>query len=256
MATFLMIHGAWHSGWCFDSVRPLLEAAGHKVIAPTLPGAGGSDEELAAVTLAKWSVYTADLACAQAEPVILCGHSRGGLIISEAAERAPEAISALIYISGFLVPAGKSMNQMIASAGRPPEFERGLSLTANGRAVSLSKEAASAAFYNACSEQDREKALMRLVPEPLAPLATPLDISEANFGSVPRHYIECALDRAVPLSLQRSMQAALPCVSTTTLESDHSPFLCCPQDLVTALDHIAQSICSTGSDPPRGSTRG
>ncbi|MBK5263911.1 MAG: alpha/beta fold hydrolase [Alphaproteobacteria bacterium] len=256
MATFLMIHGAWHSGWCFDSVRALLEVDGHKVIAPTLPGIGENAKELAAVTLAKWAAYVADLACAQGKPVILCGHSRGGLVISEAAERAPEAISALVYISAFLVPAGKSMNALVASAGPPSEFEHGLSLTTNGRAFLLSKAAASAVFYNACSEADRKKALMRLVPEPLAPLATPLDITEARFGSVPRHYIECTLDRAIPLPLQRSMQAALPCVSITTLESDHSPFLCRPHDLATALDHIAQGICKIGSDLPVGNISG
>ena len=49
MATFILIHGAWHGGWSFDLVQPILEAQGHKVIAPDLPGMGGTDEELAAL---------------------------------------------------------------------------------------------------------------------------------------------------------------------------------------------------------------
>ena len=52
MASFVLIHGSWHGGWCFDEVKALLEAQGHEVIAPDLPGMGGSEAELAAVTLA------------------------------------------------------------------------------------------------------------------------------------------------------------------------------------------------------------
>ena len=51
MATFVLIHGSWHGGWCFDEVRALLETQGHAVIAPDLPGMGGNEAELAAVTL-------------------------------------------------------------------------------------------------------------------------------------------------------------------------------------------------------------
>ena len=82
----------------------------------------------------------------------------------------------------------------------------------------------------------------RIVPEPIAPLITPLALSEARFGSVPRHYIECTDDQAIPLRQQRAMQAVLPCASVTTLDSDHSPFLTCPDALVDALDRIVADI--------------
>lgn len=242
MATFLMIHGAWHGGWCFDPVRLLLEKSGHIVIAPTLPGIGGSARELAAVTLAGWGTYVAELAGEQDEPVILCGHSRGGIVISDAAERAPEAVRALVYISAFLVPDGKSMNAIVDSAPRLAEFETGLSLAAGGAALALSGDAAESAFYNACPQDQRAIARARLTPEPMAPLGTPLALTQARYGSVSRHYIECTQDRAIPLWQQRAMQEALPCASVITLESDHSPFMGCPEALADALERIAEAI--------------
>ena len=90
-----MIHGAWHGGWCFDPLRQRLEDEGHGVFTPDLPGMGGDDAALGRVTLEDWGQFAADM-CAAQRPgsVILCGHSRGGLVISEAAEAAPEAIDA------------------------------------------------------------------------------------------------------------------------------------------------------------------
>lgn len=79
----------------------------------------------------------------------------------------------------------------------------------------------------------------RLAPEPAKPLGTPLALSDERIGRVPRHYIECSDDRALLPIRQRAMRAAPPCASVTTLDSDHSPFLCCPADLVDALDLIA-----------------
>lgn len=241
MATFLMIHGAWHGGWSFEPLRAALEASGHRMIAPDLPGIGGDEDALQAVTLNGWAAFVADLAEAQAEPVILCGHSRGGIVISQAAERAPGAIAALVYISAFLVPDGKSLNDMVSDEPRIPEFANGLSPTTKGAALALTPEGAVAAFYHLTPEPARSDAASRITPEPLAPLGTALSLSEAGFGSIPRHYIECSQDRAIPLSQQRAMQADLPVVSVATLESDHSPFLTCPDLLVKQLLRIAET---------------
>ena len=241
MATFLMIHGAWHGGWSFEPLRAGLEARGHRLIAPDLPGMGGDDAALAAVTLAGWADHVAALARAAA-PVILCGHSRGGIVISEAAERAPEAIAALVYISAFLIPSGRSLDDLTKDEPRSAEFDAGLSPTAGGAALALTGEAAHAAFYHRAPETARHDAMSRIVPEPIAPLVTPLALTEARYGSVPRHYIECTDDQAIPHRQQRAMQAVLPCASVTTLDSDHSPFLTCPDALVEALDRIAAGM--------------
>jgi len=59
VASFILIHGAWHGGWCFGEVKALLEARGHEVITPDLPGMGSDEETMRAVTLADWGEFVA-----------------------------------------------------------------------------------------------------------------------------------------------------------------------------------------------------
>jgi hypothetical protein len=94
------------------------------------------------------------------------------------------------------------------------------------------------ALFGECTEEDCEFALSRMTSEPLKPLVTPLRISEARFGRVPRAYIECALDRTITLAAQRDMQSALPCDPVFTLATDHSPFLSQPERLAQLLGEL------------------
>jgi hypothetical protein len=90
-------------------------------------------------------------------------------------------------------------------------------------------------FYGGCSEEDIALARLLLVPEALAPLATPIHITEGNFGRVPRVYIECLRDKALPPALQKKMYATLPCQQVISLDTDHSPFFSAPEELVVHL---------------------
>lgn len=237
MAVFLMVHGAWHGGWSFDPLRAGLEAKGHRLIAPDLAGTG-DDAGLARTTLADWAEQIAELARGQLEKVILCGHSRGGIVISEAAQRAPEAIVALVYITGFMVPDGSSLADF--AAPRTPELAAGLSLVADGAGVVVSADAAFASFYHRAPQAAARAAAARMVPEPTVIRSTVLELSEDRYGSLDRHYIECSDDRMIPLANQREMQRRSQVTSVATLDSDHCPFLCCPEALVAELDRIAQ----------------
>lgn len=240
MAHFVMIHGAWHGGWCFDTLRPLLEAEGHTVIAPDLPGMGGDEATLGSVTLAGWADYIADFCRAAPAPVILCGHSRGGIVISETAERVPGTIAALVYICAMLLPNGLSREQAKAQHGSNPDFDAIRTAIPNGTVVD--KEAAPALFAQRSPPDLALAAAARLVAEPAQPTAVTLRLTEALYGSVERHYIECLHDRAIPIAAQRTMQATQPCATVTTLDADHSPFLSAPQALADALLSIAQRV--------------
>ncbi|MBN8818272.1 MAG: alpha/beta fold hydrolase [Sphingomonas sp.] len=240
MASFLMIHGAWHGGWCFDRLRQPLEAAGHIMAAPDLPGMGGDARVLARVSLDRWAAFAVEEAGKLPGPVILCGHSRGGIVISQAAELAPEAFSDLVYIAAALVPDGQSLYDVTGAQERTAAFNAGLSPVADGLGIALSAQAAIPAFYNCCTPPDQVVNAARLVVEPARPLGTALRLSSDRFGSLPRHYVECVHDRTFDLDTQRAMQAALPCESVATLDSDHSPFVCVPDALARALASIAQ----------------
>jgi pimeloyl-ACP methyl ester carboxylesterase len=240
MATFVMIHGAWHGGWCFDSLRALLASKGHQIIAPDLPGMGGDEATLAAVTLEGWAEFVAAI-CRQIDgPLILCGHSRGGIVISQAAERAPESIAALVYICAMLIPSGQSRADMRSASQSNPDFDAIRLKIPHGTIINA--QGAAAVFAQRSPPELALEAVARLVAEPDAPSNTPLELSEARYGTVPRHYIECLDDRAITIADQRRMQALLPCVSVTTLNTDHSPFLSAPNELADALITIAERL--------------
>lgn len=237
-----MIHGGYHGGWAFDALRAPLEALGHVMAAPTLPGMDGDPAAIREVSLARWAEFVVEEARGLVTPVILCGHSRAGIVIAEAAELAPEIFATTVYIAAFVVPSGKTLMQQIDEHPLPASLEAGYSLSRRGAAFALDPVIAGEHFYSLCSPRDRAEAIARLVPEPIAPLGTPLHLTDARFGAVPRHYIECQFDDAVPVALQRTMREGLDWASVTSLYSDHSPFLSMPDKLAAALDTIAGRI--------------
>jgi pimeloyl-ACP methyl ester carboxylesterase len=242
MASFVMIHGAWHGGWCFDTLRPMLEGEGHQMIAPDLPGMGGSDAELAAVTLSEWGNFAAGICRAQSEPVILCGHSRGGIVISQAAECAPERVAALVYICAMLIPSGMSRAEWRKQAEPNPDFAAIQLPHSSGHAKIVDVSGAAQVFAQLSPPDQVEAALKRLVAEPDGPRTDALQLSEARYGSVPRHYVECLHDLTIPIADQRRMQSLSPCATVTELNADHSPFLSAPRELVDALLQIAKDL--------------
>ena len=102
MTTFILIPGAWHGAWCWERIVPLIEAAGHRALAPELVGMGTDRARAAEGSLARWTDQIAALVGEQDGPVVLAGHSRGGAIISQVAERLPERITALAYVAAPL----------------------------------------------------------------------------------------------------------------------------------------------------------
>jgi pimeloyl-ACP methyl ester carboxylesterase len=236
MATFVLIHGSWHGGWCFDPVRRLLEAAGHVVIAPDLPGMGGDEAALAAVTLDGWARFAADLCrTAPQRPVVMAGHSRGGLVISQAAELAPDAIDALVYICAMMLPNGMSRAQFKAEEGPNPPFDALISPTPGGHGTRITGADPAAVFAQLAPPDLAAAAMARLIDEPHGPRSTPLRLTPGCYGRVPRVYVECTDDRTIPLTSQRRMQHLVPGARVETLWADHSPYLSRPAALAAIL---------------------
>ena len=118
MANFVLVHGAWHGGWCYSRVAELLRAKGHRVFTPTLSGLGERSHQFSGAinltahiddirNLIRWE---------RLENVILLGHSYGGMVISGVADRAPDKISALVYLDALIPKDGQSVFDLA-----PPE---------------------------------------------------------------------------------------------------------------------------------------
>lgn len=243
MATFVLIHGSWHGGWCFDPVRAILEAEGHEVMVPDLPGMGGNGAQINAVTLAGWAEFAAGLCCAASQqPVILAGHSRGGLVVSQTAELAPDAMDGLVYLCAMMLPDGMSRAKFKQIEGPNPDFDAIISPVHDGAGTVIDASRAAPVFAQLSPPDLVAAAMARLVAEPHGPRSTPLRLSPQRFGSRPRTYIECTQDRTIPIASQRRMQAMVPGAEVVTLEADHSPYLSRPQEVAAALIAAAQRV--------------
>jgi len=110
-ATFVLVHGAWHGGWCWKKLTPLLRAAGHEVFTPTLTGLGERAHLINPQIDLDTHIedITAVLAYEDLQNVILVGHSYGGMVIAGVAEKAPARLAGLVYLDAFLPENGKAL---------------------------------------------------------------------------------------------------------------------------------------------------
>ena len=234
MATILLIPGAWHGSWCWSQLKPLLEASGHHVLTPDLAGTGDDSAAAPAQPLAAWADQVAALVAAEPGSVVLVGHSRGGLVISEVAERLPDRLRLPVFVAAFLLRDGETLQDIAQRAENAASFGAALALSSG--MLRFSDGDIQKFFYGRSPDDLVRIARDRIRPEPATSLATPVHVSEMRFGTVPRAYIECTDDKAVPLATQRAMQAATPCAITVALDADHSPFFSAPAALAAALE--------------------
>ena len=203
---------------------------------------GGDAAALAAVTLQGWADFAADLCrSATQSPVILAGHSRGGLVVSQAAETAPEAIDALAYICAMMLPNGMSRAEFKGREAANPAFDALITPVANGHGTRITGKHPEAVFAQLSPPDKVAAAMARLADEPHGPRSTPLRLTPERWGSLPRMYVECTEDRTIPIASQRLMQELSSGATVVTLDADHSPFLSRPTELVEALLAAAEA---------------
>jgi pimeloyl-ACP methyl ester carboxylesterase len=108
--TFVLVHGAWHGGWCWSRVADRLRAAGHRVFTPTQTGLGERKHLLSkAITLDTFAKDIVNVIEAEElSSIILVGHSFGGLAISGVADAMPDKVRHLVYLDSLMVEGGKS----------------------------------------------------------------------------------------------------------------------------------------------------
>jgi pimeloyl-ACP methyl ester carboxylesterase len=240
MATFVLVHGACHGAWCWFKLVPELEALGHRAVTLDLPALGEDRTPAADVTYELNVDRVAGTIGEQAEPVVLVGHSMGGVTITGTAERVPERIRHLVYLTAFLPRNGESINSLTNSPMWIPETgARAIVRSADGLTVSVSPEGARERFYADCSEEDIAYSLPRLRPQPFVIRDTAMRITPERFGRVPRAYIHCTEDRSIAHAVQREMVARSPCRPVASLATGHSPFLAAPKELARILSDIA-----------------
>ena len=230
MNTYVLIHGAWHGGWCWDKVVPLLKEKGHKVEAPDLPGHGNDKTPIPEISLQAYVDRVCQILDAQSEPVILVGHSMGGLIITQTAEYRPEKVKTLVYLTAFLLRNGEFLLQH-AEGDKEALVLPNLIMAEDQSYATVKEEALKEIFYGDCSDEDVTRAKSLLVSQAAPPFATPVNTTQEKSGRVPRVYISCLRDKAISPAIQEKMYTALPCEKVIAMDTSHSPFFSAPVEL-------------------------
>ncbi|MDO6728580.1 alpha/beta fold hydrolase [Marinovum sp. 2_MG-2023] len=235
MSDILLIHGSCHGAWAWDTVLPELAALGHDARAIDLPGAGADPTPHSAITLAQ---YTDAILAALGAHTVVVGHSAAGYPITAAAERAPEKIAKLIYLCAYVPEQGRSMLDLRRDVPSQPaqrpfaKSDDGLSYVALPAAVPL--------FYSDCPPDLARRAAAQLCPQPIAPQAEVLKLSESSHH-LPRHYIRCTKDQTIPPQHQAAMVADWPAQHVHALDTGHSPFISAPRQLADLIDRLCSA---------------
>jgi len=216
---------------------PLLEARGLDVRTFDLPGLGSDPTPAGEVSFADYVDTIVSVLCETPDPALLVAHSMGGWPASAAAERVPERIGRLVYLASFMPKDGETIVGLAQSLIQPDEPSGFGCMRPSGIAGAheIDPACAGAFFYGACPPDVVASAIRRLRPQADAPLVPPIHLSADRFGRVPRSYILCRNDRALPASAQERLCARAPEVRRRELDSDHSPFYSMPEALADLL---------------------
>lgn len=277
----VLIHGGWHSGVTWNSVVPRIEAQGHRAVTLDLPGAGAhartppsydqrpfdglafssETSPVGAVTQAQRTAAVIELVeqtvAQTGGPVVLLGHSLGGLTITAVAEAIPEHLHSVVYLSAFMLPTGLAAIDLI----RQPVMAEALvkaCILADPHAVGAmridfrSDDVAYEAKLRACFAADVSEATFDSIrrklscDEPLSVFSAATVKTAAFYGHVARHFIRCLEDRAIPLAGQDFMIEAVDAEFDTAtrvydLPGSHSPFHAQPAALTRLLVSTASS---------------
>ena len=231
MKTFILIHGSWHSAWNWHKVVPQIQKAGHKAIAIDLPGMGRDKTPIQEVTMKTTVEKICRLIDSVPGKVILVGHSKNGIMISQAAEYRPDKIEKLVYLAAYLIPNGKTQREYSVQ-DTEGWLKPYVTQHAETNSHTLQPEIYKEGLYHDCDDDITEMAKVILSNEPVESGIVPLQLTDGNFGRVPRVYIECTEDRAVTPFIQRKMYADTPCEKVYSLATSHSPFFSKPKELV------------------------
>jgi pimeloyl-ACP methyl ester carboxylesterase len=232
--SYVLVHGAWMGAWSWDSIAQGLRDRGATVSVVELPAHGQDQTPVSDATLDSYVTAAVSAIDAQKRPVILVGHSMGGAVITQTAERVPEKISRLVYLAGYVPANGQSLLDL---AQTDADAHTGAVLQINGEQGTGAIPMASLqdVFCADCSADGLSELQSNYRDEPLAPLGTPLSTTDQGWGSVPKYYVYTTQDHAVSYPLQQRMTAGLTFAGSATLDSSHSPQLSHPTQVLDAL---------------------
>jgi pimeloyl-ACP methyl ester carboxylesterase len=215
--TFLLVHGAWHGGWCWDQVSARLTALGHVVIAPTLTGLCERSHLLSPSVNLTTHIddIVGEIRFKDLSNIVLCGHSYGGMVITGVAERYADRIASIVYLDAFWPRDGQSLDDITGHASQP-----GVNPT---RLASAFMDPVNAAWANA-----------RLTPQPVETFREKLKVTGAVERIPRRTFVQATIGETPFFAATFERAKASPGWKTVQVNSRHDVMVDHP-DLMTQI---------------------
>jgi pimeloyl-ACP methyl ester carboxylesterase len=227
---FALIHGGHHGAWCWERLLPCLKRS---AVCVQLPGTAERLSNWLDLTLEDWCASAAEqLSEFSQVPLILVGHSLGGITTTELARRMPSRIRHLVYISALVPGEGESIADLLGRHGRANLF------APSGEFPVLPKTACRDVLGNDMDDATFEWTYERLRAEPPGPLTA--TVTYRGLPAAPRTYVRLLRDNAISWELQTEMVTNLgPATAQVVLDSGHDVMLTHPRELGDLLNGLA-----------------
>ena len=231
--TFVLVHGAWSDASAWKEVTPFLRAEGYNTIVVNLPGHGNDKTPFTSITLQSY-VDAVKKEIGSNKNIILVGHSMAGMVISQVAEDMPKSIRKVVYLSAYLPENGQSLLDL-AKTDSESLVGKFLQIDQPSASAGIAKEAAVEIFAADGSKSVKKQFSNGVQPDPLAPFATPVKLTDQNFGATEKVYIYTKNDHAIGYTKQLAMAKIGKVKTEYTLSSSHTPFLSMPEKVANIL---------------------
>lgn len=241
MANYVLVHGGWFGGWCWDKVVPLLQAAGHTVFAPSLTGMG--DKAALLTPEVNLDTHIQDVVSLieteDLQQVILVGHSYSGMVITGVADRVPGRIARLVYLDAFIPRDGQSLADSVPMMGAM--FRREANKNGDGWRINPPR----GGTFGITKEPDASLVRSKVTPQPLKTFLQPLQFTHPDaLAAIPRTFIECTRRGAIVWLMRHiimpgSLPRNEPGWTWRTLATDHLAMILAPEATANLLLEFA-----------------
>lgn len=237
---YILVHSAWLGAWQWGNVQAILEEAGHTVICPDLSGHGNDLTPIEEITMEHYLKVLTDILDELEEPVILVGHSFNGITVTKAADLRPEKVKAIVYLAAFMVPNGVSFLNAVQGVKGSIAVDNFYVLEDNVSAM-VKMDKIHAAFAHDVPEHLLKMEKPYLCPEPFKPLTYELDVNEDVINRIPKFYIECLDDKAIPIDVQIKMYQG-KVQKVYSLNTSHLPVFSAPERVAGILLNVVNQL--------------
>lgn len=238
MATFVLVHGAWHGGWCWADTARALRALGHDTHAPTLTGLGERSHLLTAdidadshvldiVNVLKWR---------ELQEVILVGHSYGGMVVTGVAAQLPDRLRALVYLDAFVPETSNEAIFANANPARMAAFQKQI----DAGAIALEPDRA----IDSWTSDPAIKAWLQAqcTPHPKGTFQKGVTLTGREAEVTRRHYIIAEKNQPSAFWAEYDRVRDRPGWTSDRMPTLHDAMVEAPQDLAHRLDRYAATL--------------